>query len=299
MAVPTITSISPASGPSSGGDLVRLRGNGFAERVQVIFRAVAGVVVSVREDAGESFADVRTPAQAPGQSDVTLRNLDASGAPVPGEEAVLASAYRFGRVPIVREADLTRIVRALLRELRRQVLDNVSASVALDYDDSPADGLSVVAMAKLPSLVLSGPRVTEDRFFSTNVAHEGVLVGPSGPEIVRHRPPFTVNLSFTLTAASDRTVELLNLMAGVATFLNRNRWLEISRDPEDAAKGGVRWEMDPEGEFRTKLDGEGEVRVFTCGFVVRGFDIDEGLPQEIGRAVADTDLDVGALGGAP
>jgi hypothetical protein len=95
---------------------------------------------------------------------------------------------------------------------------------------------------------------------------------------MRRRPPYTVDLVFTLTAASDRTVELLNLMAAVATFLNRNRWVELPRDPGDPGAGTTRWEMDPEGEFQTRLDGPDDVRVFSCGFVVRGFDIDEGLP---------------------
>ena len=58
--------------------------------------------------------------------------------------------------------------------------------------------------------------------------------------------------------------------------------------------------MDPDGEVRTKLDGEGEVRVFTCGLIVRGLDIDEGLPADVGKAVAETDLDLGAVpGGTP
>ncbi len=300
MAFPTLGSVSPTAGPASGGDLVRLRGTGFAERVQALFGGVPATVLNVREAGGESFADVRTPAHLPGAAEVVLRNLDSDGAPVPGEEASLAGAYHFQRAPIVREADLTRVVRALLRELKRQVIENVSASVALDYDDTPSDGLNVVAVAKLPSLVLSGPRVVENRFFSTNEPHEDAVTGPSGPELQRRRPPFTVDLGFTITAASDRTVELLNLLAATATFLNRNRWLVLDRDPADPTRGAVRWEMDPDGEVRTKLDGEGEVRVFTAGLIVRGFDIDEGLPADIGKAVAETDLDLGAVpGGTP
>ena len=300
MAVPTLIAITPATGPSSGGDLVRLRGTGFAERVQVLLGGAVANVLNVRTAGGESFADVRTPAHASGAIDVLLRNLAPDGAPVPGEEVTLPAVYRFLRSPIVREADLTRVVRGLLRELKRQVIENVSASVALDYDDTPSDGLNVVAMAKLPSLVLSGPRLVENRFFSTNEPREDAVTGPSGPELQRRRPPFTMDLGFTITAASDRTVELLNLLAATATFLNRNRWLELDRDPGDPAKGTVRWEMDPDGEVRTKLDGEGEVRVFTCGLIVRGFDIDEGLPADVGKAVAETDLDLGAVpGGTP
>ena len=121
---------------------------------------------------------------------------------------------------------------------------------------------------------------------------------------MRRRPPYTVDLEFTVTAASDRTVELLNLMAAVATFLNRSRWIEMPRDPGDISKGNARWEMDPQGEFRTRLDGPDDVRAFTCGFVVRGFDIDEGLPRDLGKAVDTTELDTEAIapalpGGSP
>ena len=301
MAVPTLTAITPTSGPTSGGDLVRLTGTGFAAQVAVTFGGAPAEILAVRAEAGAFVADVRTPAHVEAVVDVTLRNLDAAGAPVPGEEATLAGAYRFLRPRIVQEADLTRLVRALLRELKRQVIANVSMTVSIDYDDTTVDGMNVVAISKLPSLVLSGPRVAENRFFSTNEPHEDVVPGPAGPELLRRRPPLTVDLVFTLTAASDRTVELLNLMAAVATFLNRNRWVVLPRDPGDLSAGDVRWEMDPEGDFQTRLDGPDDVRAFTCGFLVRGFDLDEGLPLDLGRAVAETALDTEAIapGGAP
>ena len=43
-----------------------------------------------------------------------------------------------------------------------------------------------------------------------------------------------------------------------------------------------------------------DVRVFTCGFVVRGFDLDEGLPMDLGKAVAEggAELSTVAHGGA-
>ena len=301
MAVPTLTSIAPATGPTGGGDVARLAGTGFMPQVAVLFGDAPAEVLSVRDEAGVSLADVRTPAHADAVVDVTLRNLDPADVPVPGEEATLAGSYRYLRPRIVAESDLTRLVRTLLRELKRQVLANVSMTVSVDYDDTTVDGMNVIAISQLPSLVLSGPRVAENRFFSTNEPREDVVPGASGPELMRRRPPYTVDLSFTLTAASDRTVELLNLMAAVATFLNRNRWIELPRDPEDPATAAARWEMDPEGDFQTRLDGPDDVRVFSCGFVIRGFDIDEGLPLDVGRAVVETELDteVIAPGGAP
>ena len=60
---------------------------------------------------------------------------------------------------IVQEADLPRLIRTLLRELKRQVIVNVSLSIAIDFDDTAFDGLDVVAIGKLPSLVLTGPRL--------------------------------------------------------------------------------------------------------------------------------------------
>ncbi|HHH27242.1 MAG TPA: transcription factor [Polyangiaceae bacterium] len=301
MAVPTLTGITPATGPTGGGDIVRLTGTGFGPRVAVLFGDVPAEVLSLRVEAGLWLSDVRTPAHPDAVVDVTLRNLDAAGAPVPGEETVLTAGYRFLRPRIVNESDLTRLVRKLLRDLKRQVIENSSITVSVDYDDTTIDGLNVVAISKLPSLVLSGPRVAENRFFSTNEPHQDVVPGAAGPELMRRRPPYTVDLLFTLTAASDRTVELLNLMAAVATFLNRNRWIAVPRDPDDAGAGEVRWEMDPVGDFQTRLDGPDDVRVFTCGFVVRGFDLDEGLPLDVGKAVAETELetDVIAPGGAP
>ncbi|PIE16863.1 MAG: transcription factor, partial [Proteobacteria bacterium] len=295
MAIPVISTISPSTGLTSGGDIVRISGSGFAARVDLLFGDVVAEVVSVRDEAGVSLADIRTPGHDEAVVDITLRNLDAAGNPVPGEEASIQGAYRFLRPRIVREADLTRLVRGLLRELKKQIIANASITVSVDYDDTTIDGLNVVAISRLPSVVLSGPKVGENRFFSTNEPHEDVVPGLSGTELLRRRPPFTVDLSFIITAASDRTVELLNLMAAVATFLNRNRWIELPRDPDDEGVGTVRWEMDPEGDFQTRLDGPDDVRAFNCGFVVRGFDLDEGLPLDLGKAVAELGLDTEAI----
>ena len=292
MAKPTLTSISPASGPSSGGDLVTLQG-AFASRIAVRFGDAPATVFSVRNEGGVSIAQVRTPAHAEAPVDVTLSNVDAAGNPVVGESIALAGAYRFLRPRIVREADLTRLIRALLRELKRQVIENVSLSVAVDFDDTPLDGLDVTAIAKLPSLVLSGPRIKENRFYSTNTLEEEIVAGANGPEIRRRRPPFTVDLEFALTGASDRAVELLNMMTAVAAFLDRNRWLSMERDPADPTGGAVRWEMDASGELQTNLEGKDDVRAFTWGLVIRGFDVDEGLPLDIGKAVAEGGADLG------
>jgi hypothetical protein len=255
MAAPRITGLNPVEGPASGGDLVRVTGTDFGSAVEVRFGDETARVNSLHHEAGVSVVDIHTPAHPDGSVGVTVRNIDGRGVPIPGEEATLAGAYRFHRSRLVQESDLTRLVRALLRKLKTQVLEATSISVSVDYDDTVIDGVNVIALAQLPAVVLSGPRIDENRFFSTNVAHEAAVLGENGPELLRRRPPYTVDLEFTITAASDRTVELLNLMAAVATFLNRSRWLEMRRNPADGTQGTVQWEMDPRGEFRTRLDG--------------------------------------------
>lgn len=294
MAVPTLTGIAPSSGPTAGGDVVRLTGTGFAPQVAVLFGEVAAQVLGVRDEAGVSVVDVRTPAHDEALVDVVLRNLDAEGQPVPGEDDALAGAYRFLRPRIVREADLTRLVRTLLRELKRQVLAATSISVAVDFDDTPGDGLDLVAMAELPALVLSGPRLATSRAYATNVPLE--LPAEDG-DVLLHSPPTTFDLTFTLTGASERTAELLNLMRAVAAFLATNPWIEMPRDPARPEAGTVRWELDAEGEMRASLRGEGDVRSFTCGLVIRGFDIHEGLVTGRTRAVDEPVLDTQSIEG--
>lgn len=294
MATPTISAVVPAVGPSSGGDLIRLEGD-FGAHPFVVFGGRPAVVVSVRREGQRSVVELRTPIHEPGQVDVEVFNLDSDGAPIPGEHTVSPLAYRFERPAVVREADLTRVVRQLLRELKRQVVANVSTSVSVDYDDTGTDGPAIIAMAKLPSLVLTGPTLRQNRFYSANAAHYDVVGTPAGLQAVRRKPAMTVDLVFGVTAASSRAAELFNLMGAVATFLNRNRWLELPRDPADISKGTVRWELDADGDFRTQLASRDDVRVFTCGLVVRGFDVDEGLPLDLTRLVNEPVLETEGL----
>jgi hypothetical protein len=297
---PTLTSVTPSSGPGSGGDLVALHGT-FGTRVAVRFGTAAAEVVAVHDEASVSVGHVRTPPHAEGVVDVTVTNLDAAGAPIAGESIILTGAYTYQRPRIVQEANLTRLVRTLLRELKRQVLPNVSLSVSVEFDEPPYEGAAATAIAKLPSLVLTGPRIKENRFYSVNALGEEIVTGTAGPEVRRRRPPLTVDLEFAITGASDRAVELLNLMTAVAGFLDRNRWLSMDRDPSDPSKGAVRWEMDASGELQTNLEGKDDVRAFTRGLIIRGFDLDEGLPIDLAKAVADAGAEVGvaSTGGAP
>ncbi|MFI5301710.1 MAG: IPT/TIG domain-containing protein [Polyangiales bacterium] len=285
MTTPVIVSIDPPDGPSGGGALATLSARGIGDGVLVRFGGADAVVVSVRPAGDTSIVELRTPPHAEGVVDVTLVNVGDAGTSVAGESTTAARAYTFRRPRIVRQSDLTRLDRALLRELKRQVIENVSLSVALDFGDESPSSPDGVPIAAFPSLVVTGPHIRENRVYSTNELREDFVVGQSGPEIRRSRPACTVDVEFALTGASDRAVELLNLTAALGTFFNRNRWIEMDRDPDEASRGVVRWELDALGELQTSLDGKDDVRSFSWGCVVRAFDLDEGLPFETAREV--------------
>lgn len=301
MAVPNISNVSPFMGTSIGGEVVKISGTGFAENVSVLFGEVPAEVIVVRKERGLTAADVRTPAHEPSIVAVTVTNEDYTGVPVPGERVTLPDAYEFRRSELAAESDLTRLVRTLLRMLRAQLPGNTGITVSVDYDDTTRDGLDVVAISSLPSVVLSGPGISENRFNSTNEPKHIPVFSDFGPDVVRHGPSFTVDLNFTITVASDRTIELLNLIAAVATFFSRNLWLEMDRDPADPGLGSVKWEMASTGEFRTHLSEGGDVRAFTTGFVIRGFDMDEGVRTGLTRPVEDTGISINQItdGGLP
>jgi hypothetical protein len=280
--VPAPPSASDAPLPAPRPTVEVLVGGRLADDIRVI-------------DAGRlSFL---SPTGEPAAADLVVRNLADEGAPIPGEEATAPGAFTFVRPGLVPESDLTRLVRTIMRELKRQVLPEVSLTVQTDFDAETGDELHLAQLAKLPALVLVGPELAENRFFSLNQLPEAA----SGPDdFARRRVPYTVDVAFTLIGVSDHTTELLNLMAATELFFHRNQYLEMERDPASPGAGVVRYEMDigPGGDLKvTSQPNESNVRSFSGSFVVRGFDLEDltGMPGESvvehGARVTDVRLD--------
>jgi IPT/TIG domain len=88
VASPTLTAVSPASGPATGSTPVTLTGQGFASGAQVTFGGVAAssvVVVSATQ------ITARTPPHAQGSVSVTVTNSNGQGATLAGGFTFLAS----------------------------------------------------------------------------------------------------------------------------------------------------------------------------------------------------------------
>lgn len=263
-----IIHIHPTQGSARGGELVRLVGVGFPRDVRVAFGPAPAQVLAVAPD-GRTL-EVRTPEHPAALVDVIVT------APSAGESCVKARAFAYLRPQLTYESDLTRLVRSLLQLIKRQILRNTGLTVSIDYRGLAADGGHAVELAKLPALVLTGPRLRENRLYSDPQLRAVNAAGED--EATLYRPAYTVDLLFSLTGASQSTVELLNLLAAVTSFLHLNRWIELPRTPDSADI--VRWEMDPDGEVHTQLDGPDDIRAFSCAFVIRGFDIDPGAPYQ-------------------
>jgi hypothetical protein len=287
VAAPTIDSLTPATGPTGGRTLVDVLGSGFrlpppppAEGPAPPVGPTVAVLVGSRPAldvdvlASDRLTFLTPPGEA-GPADVVVQNLDDDGEPIAGEEATAPGAFAYVQPRLAVESDLTRLVRTLLRELKRQVHPNVSLTVQTDFDAQTGDELHLTELASLPGLVLVGPELTENRFYSLNSPLE-VAVGDG--TAVRRRVPYTVDLGFTLLGVADHTTELLNLMAATELFFHRNKYLEMDRDAGSPIAGRVRYEMDftPDGDLRvTSQPNESNVRSFSGSFVVRGFDFED------------------------
>jgi hypothetical protein len=269
---------------------VRSLGRDLARAVAVSFGSRGAAVLAVHTEAGRDVVDMRTPASSPGPVAVTVDNLDESGRPIPGERVVLPGAYHYTRPELRGEADLTRVVRALLRALKDQVVDEVHLSVAVDYAEPTTEGVQVTALASLPSLVLSGPQLRWNPIQSEHVDTVEVVPGLAGNDVVLRRATQAFDLSFQLLGASDRAVELLNLMAAVARFLDRNRWLEVERDPGRPGLGVERFELERDGGTHMRVAGRDGVHNFTTGLAVCGVPLVEGPPVDRTRALTVVSL---------
>lgn len=321
MGIPSITSIEPAVGLTSGQTFVSIIGTNMRlppeppavgptdgvlpVTAEALFGGEKAARVAVRNDPTNppdgTILMCLTPPHAPGAFDVTIRNLDAAGEPIAGEEAVSPAAFTFQRADLTVESDLTRLVRTLLRAIKAQVLQNLSITVHTDFDDTPEDGLQITTVSQLPALVLVGPELEENRFYSLNEAPEdGGGDGPVLPFTTR-RVPYTVDLTFELIGMSSHTVELLNFMNECTKFFHNNKSVGMDRDPWDPTKGRVAFEMDyaPGGQFKIhNRPNESNVRHFTGSFVVRGFDLDEsqGVVVEEARTTESVTLDITQTG---
>lgn len=237
---------------------------------------------------------VEAPDWGTGLVDVEVTNLDDAGVAIPGETVVVANAYTYSRVNLSTITDLTRLVRTFVEAWIAQVLPNTVLTTHTDYDDDVTT--YTTNLAKLPGISLAGPSLSENRLFSVNGHQEFDPLVTDGSRYLRNAP-FTVDLTFFVDLVSESTQELLNLMALVTQFVDRNPFLSLLRDPADPSKGSVRYEFDwlPGGTLGIATgDNDNNTRRASGSVVIRGFDVEDlaGLEHELAIAVTKITEDV-------
>jgi hypothetical protein len=303
MAVPTIISISPTLGHTGGGSLVEILGTGFRvptpqtapsagepvpvapPSIEVEFGGVAATRIQFISD---TRIFVVTPEVDEADVDVVLRNIDDSGVPIAGEEAIQESVFSYRRPQLHIASDLTNMIRALILTLRRQIHPQVSLTVHTDFDDTSTDLLNIAKLASVPALVLQGPKLEENRFYSLNQL-DCEVSGSDPEEFFIKREPYTCDVGFEYLGVSNLKVEHLNLSNAVVAFFRKNKFVEQPSTGRlcelDFETGGQ-----PRAVPRANND---NLRTFRGSFLIRGFDLGEfpGFTRDQVVRAARTTLD--------
>lgn len=316
MAAPIITTVSPATGKAVGGALVVITGANFqlpfappasgpsgpyAPSVRVTFGTRVSPRVLVM-----STTELRVfvPRGVAGVVDVFIENVDATGAQVPGEYKTRAAAYTYTRKDLSAggfEGTLGYVTRCFLRTLKEQVLENTSLTVHTDFDSMTSDNLQLIDVAVLPALVVTGPKVRENRAYSKNAPEYGVPL--EGGAVVQLPKVFTVDMEFMVIALSDSTRELLKLMSELALFLQRATTLEVPIEQTAPAGAFIEYEMEftAGGEPSTNdAPNESNVRQFAATVLIRGVDVEEeeAVGTNVSFPVRDDYVKPGSIGPA-
>lgn len=261
MAVPTINSVTPALGHSGGNTLIEIDGTGFAlppapPATGKTVDPAPSVTVTVGGRAASAVAVVSsgliyclTPKGSLNADEtlnttpqnVVVQNNDATGAPIGGEVATAAGAFTFQQPDLTEESELTRVLRALMLEIKLQVHNNVVLSTHTDFDSSTGDMLNLALVASFPAIILGNLEIPENRQHAVNEEQDYEIPGEL---FIKRRPPVVVDVNLTLVGVADNPLVIMNLMQVVRTFFKKTPWLVLDRDSADASQGTVRYELD-------------------------------------------------------
>jgi hypothetical protein len=299
MAVPTISGVAP-SPIWTGGQLITITGTNF--RVPTIpSYPLAGPYpapnATVRVTVGGNVAEtvrVKSATQIEclasrhdaGPADVTVQNLDDTGAPIAGETITSSAAVTYARPKLTDAPDFDRLNRQVIRELKRQVIPNVVQFVSVDFGEAPFD---VTALGDLPSLVISHPDMIEDRphYNSNQNIYAG---GAPSTTFQKRRVPRTDMLTYNILGFAESAQQIIPLQVLVRQFFDRNPKLTIARDPNDSSKGEISYTMymPIETPVRgTTVANANDIKSFSGSFVIRGVNIEE-LASFPGEGIVET-----------
>jgi len=322
MAVPTLSSITPAAGTPTGGQVIAIVGTNFRlptppgaaipvpaapPPVRVLFGATPSPDVAV---VSSTRLLVRVPKRAlpvvgPNTLaselvDVTVENIDDSGVLIPGETVTADDAYEYIRPPIAvnlaGKYGVTRVTETLVDLLRSECLANTMPETGTDYD--PNTSTIKIESARTPQLVVTGPDLEFNAFFTFRGAY--LVPGPQALEGFRRRRHRVVDLNYEIVGVTNDSIQLNNLIEVLALVVERNPTLRFELTPGqgDFIDLEMRWTSDPSYERQGADPGLiSDLRVFRGALQLRGYPlrqfpgVDQDAIQEVGFEVDITTLE--------
>lgn len=300
----TVTSVTPNTGHSGGSVLVEIVGTGFVPpalapagvplpyvvppTMAVQFGTAAnGYLAAANVQVYSStfiqclapagILDVNGNLIAP--VDIVAQSLDANGN-VTGS-GTLAAAFTHVRPDVGVEGDLARTLRALIRMLKLNVLQNVVFSTHTDFDGTTGDILNIATVQSVPALILSNFEIPDDRIFAVNEPED---FPAEANRFVRRRKPVVVDLHAVLVGVTDNPITLLNLMQITRTSFLKNPYLIVPASSDGSVAGTVKYELDWSfgGPVNvTHTQDNSNVESFAGTIVVRGVRLEDmpGAPK--------------------
>lgn len=284
MTTPTIVTVIPTQVSTLGSQLFQILGFNFREPPEpesgvipvptpnpTVEVEVDGVTATRVDVINEGRLVVYMSPLGEGDHDITVRNLDDDGDPIPGEEDTKSEGIRYLRPDLTEEQGLTALSRALLQELKKQVHPNVVLTEHVDYDESP---FGLAHVAELPAIVLIGPTLVHNTL-SDFSGYE--IVNESDDEFDMRRRSRRADVVFEVMGLSDRKIELTNLQHLVQRFFHLNQVINVGVSPDFPEEAsGIELEMDFESGGDMSSVGEpneSNIRQFTGSAVIREFEV--------------------------
>jgi hypothetical protein len=266
MPAPTVSTVTPSSGVTGGGSLVTITGTDFDFLAVVPVPPVAQPEVTVEFGTGQFATDVRvqsatqltcivpaglipveptTLVPAPPDTldvDVIVTNVD----PGPNQgSGTLTDGYTYSRPDLTVRSHLLEVHRTLLKRMMQQIILNVVSTTQQDYDNQSQDLKNRVERAKLPSVALLGPALSDHRIVNYNdPTFQTLPAGSATPTDYKRYDQLTaVSLDYDVRILSGLKGELMNLIQHAVAFMQRNHHISVLRNPLNAADGVVRYPL--------------------------------------------------------
>ena len=252
-ALPEIVEVAPLRGVTLGADLLRVRVRHAAPQLAVAIDA-RPAAPSARVDAPpESVLWLPLPPRRREDAlRIVVQNLSQAGVVLPMARAEWdGCVLGVSDAAITGKGQLAQITRALIGVLGSYAATSARFAHVVDLDTT--DGVRMVPVGDGPALTISGPRPELARIASVARPTVVTVLTADGTQRIERTTGVSLDLLYEVTGAARNGAELLALLAGVATFLARTRWLELPRDPRTAHSPLVRWDLDADGAFQSQI----------------------------------------------